>query len=134
MDQGFLSNFTPVPDWSGNLTVSYANGGFTGTLQTRYVSRGKLDLQNPKTGPGETGYNPNLTYSVNDNTIPSYFNFDATVSYDLKLWSADRTEVFGTINNIFDKDPPFAAGVGGTNAVFYDMLGRTFRVGVRVKL
>ena len=134
VDQGFFSNFTPVPDWSGNFTVSYANGGFVGTLQARYVSRGTLDLQNPKTGPDEPGYNPNLTYSVNDNSIPSYFEFNATVSYDLKLWGAERTEIFGTINNIFDKDPPFAAGVGGTNAVFYDMLGRTFRVGVRVKL
>jgi iron complex outermembrane recepter protein len=138
VDQGFFSNFSPTPDWSGNFTVSYANGGLIGTLQARYVSRGKLDLQNPKTGPDEPGYNPNLTYSVSDNTIPSYLDFNATVSYDLKLWGAERTEIIGTINNIFDRDPPFAGmggpNTGGTNAAFYDTLGRSFRVGVRVKL
>jgi iron complex outermembrane recepter protein len=138
VDQGFFSNFSPTPDWSGNFTISYASGGFVGTLQARYVSRGMLDLQNPKTGPDEPGYNPNLTYSVSDNTIPSYFAFNATVSYDFKLWSAERTEVFATVNNILDRDPPFAGmggpNTGGTNAVFYDTLGRTFRVGIRAKL
>ena len=79
VDQGFLTGFAASPDWSGNLTVSYTNAGFTGTLQSRYVSSGVLDLQNPKTGPDESGYNPNLTYSVSDNSIPSYFNFNATV-------------------------------------------------------
>lgn len=138
VDQGFLTGFAASPDWSGNLTVSYANAGFTGTLQGRYVSSGVLDLQNPKTGPGEPGYNPGLTYSVSDNTIPSYFNFNATVSYDLKLWGAERTEIFCTVNNLLDRDPPFAGmggtNTGGTNAVLYDTLGRTFRVGIRVKL
>jgi iron complex outermembrane recepter protein len=137
VDQGFLSDFAASPDWSGNLTISYANGGFVGTLQTRYVSAGNLDQQNPKTGPDSSSYNPNLTYSVNDNTIPSYFNFNGTVSYDFKLWGAERTEAFLTVNNIFDKEPPFAGtgfqGTGGTNVVFYDALGRTFRVGVRAK-
>jgi iron complex outermembrane recepter protein len=137
VDQGFLSDFAASPDWSGNLTISYANGGFTGTLQARYISSGVLDLQNPKTGPDSSSFNPNLTYSVNDNTIPSYMNFNATVSYDFGLWNADRTEVFLTVNNLFDKDPPFAGtgfgGTGGTNAVFYDVLGRSFRIGVRAK-
>ena len=48
-------------------------------------------------------------------------------------------QVFATINNLFDKEPPVAAGSGfggnsngGTNAVFFDTLGRAFRVGLRV--
>jgi outer membrane receptor protein involved in Fe transport len=50
-----------------------------------------------------------------------------------------KTQVFAAIDNLFDKDPPIAAGSGfggntngGTNAVFFDTLGRAFRVGVRM--
>jgi outer membrane receptor protein involved in Fe transport len=44
------------------------------------------------------------------------------------------------VDNLFDKDPPAALGAsafgaannnGGTNAVFYDTMGRYFRVGLR---
>jgi outer membrane receptor protein involved in Fe transport len=59
------------------------------------------------------------------------------VSYDFKLWNADRTEAFLTVNNVLDRTPPFAGtgfqGTGGTNTIFYDALGRMFRMGVRMK-
>jgi outer membrane receptor protein involved in Fe transport len=38
-----------------------------------------------------------------------------------------------SVNNLWDKDPPFSAGgTGGVNGIFYDTLGRTYRVGVRL--
>ena len=50
-----------------------------------------------------------------------------------------QTQLFATVDNLFDKDPPIAAGGGfggnvngGTNAVFFDTLGRAFRLGVRM--
>lgn len=133
-DQGFLSDFASSPDWSGNFTVSYMNGGFVGTLQARWISDGRLDQQNPKTGPGEPGYDPGLTYSVDDNTVGNYFLFSANASYDFKNFGAQRSELFVSVNNLFDRKPPFSAGaVGGVNATFFDVLGRTFRVGMRLK-
>ncbi len=134
-DQGFLSDFSASPDWSGNVTMSYLNGPFTSTLQARYVASGVLDLQNPKTGIGEPGYNSNNQYSVNDNTVPSYFVFSLTGSYDFKWFDTEKFELWASINNLLDKDPPFSAGsVGGANAVYFDALGRTYKVGFRVKL
>jgi iron complex outermembrane receptor protein len=42
-------------------------------------------------------------------------------------------QLFGTVNNVFDKDPPFAqGGTGGTNPVFFDTIGRAYRAGLRV--
>jgi len=42
-------------------------------------------------------------------------------------------EVFGAIKNAFNTNPPVApANNIGTNANLYDVLGRTFRVGVRM--
>lgn len=133
-DQGFLSDFASAPDWSGNIVLSYMNGPFVGTLQSRWISDGLLDKQNPKTGPGETGYNPGLTYSVDDNTIGNYFLFNATASYAFDMAGVESSEAFLSINNLLDRDPPFSAGaVGGANGALYDVLGRTFRFGLRMK-
>ncbi len=45
-------------------------------------------------------------------------------------------QVFASITNVFDKDPPFSAnntfGTGGVNGAFYDTLGRMYRVGLRM--
>jgi iron complex outermembrane recepter protein len=133
-DQGFLSDFSSAPKWSGNLTASYTQGPFTGTVQGRYISTGYLDLQNPKTGPDQTGYDVTKTYSVSDNNVPSYFLVNLNGSYDMKWFDLEKMQVYASINNVLDKDPPFSAGtVGGANAIFFDALGRTYRVGVRVK-
>lgn len=134
-DQGFLSDFSSAPDWSGNLTTTYLNGPFSATAQARYVSAGILDLQNPKTDPSQPGYNPLLSYSVTDNTVGGYFLFSLNASYDFRWFNTERFEIWGSINNLLDRDPPFSAGaVGGANAVYFDALGRTYKVGVRVKL
>ena len=137
-DAGFLSDFASSPDWSGTLSTTYTNGALVGTLQTRFVSSGVLDLQNPKRGPGDAGYNPALTYSVTDNTVASYFLFDLTGSYDFKWFNLEKLQLFATVDNLFDKVPPFSGApgqtgnVGGTNAAFFDTLGRTYRVGMRM--
>jgi len=45
-------------------------------------------------------------------------------------------QLFGSINNLFDKSPPIAPGGNGypTNPVYFDTYGRLWRVGVRVKM
>jgi outer membrane receptor protein involved in Fe transport len=133
-DSGFLSDVAPAADWTGTLAVTYLTGPFTGTLQTRYVASGHMDQQNPKTGPDDPDYNPGLSYSVSDNTTSSYMVFNLNASYDLKAFNTERFQVFASINNLFDKDPQFSSGaVGGVNAINYDTLGRTYRMGVRLK-
>jgi iron complex outermembrane recepter protein len=136
-DQGFLSDFASSPDWSANFTVSYTNGPFVGTLQTRWVSSGILDKQNPKTDPSQAGYDPTMSFSVDDNTIGNYYLFNATASWDFKPSGFEKLQVFLTINNLLDRNPPLSAtatGTGGVNAALYDALGRTYRLGVRMKL
>lgn len=133
-DSGFLSDVAPAADWVATLAVTYLNGPFTGTLQTRWVKEGRMDMQNPKTGPDDTGYDPALSYSASDNNTPNYFVFNLNASYDLPLFDIERFQVFGSINNLLDKDPPFSTGsVAGVNAINYDTLGRNYRVGLRAK-
>jgi outer membrane receptor protein involved in Fe transport len=132
-DQGFLSDFAAAPNFAGNLTMSYLNDPVTVTLQTRWVSKGRLDKQNPKLGPGDDGYNPNLTYSVSDSTLPSYYVVNLNGSYNAKWFGLDNLNLWANVSNLLNKDPPFSAGyVGGVNAVYFDALGRTYRVGMRM--
>jgi outer membrane receptor protein involved in Fe transport len=47
-------------------------------------------------------------------------------------------ELFGNIDNVFDKDPQFASGGAGfgvadTNPIYFPTLGRTYRVGMRMQ-
>jgi outer membrane receptor protein involved in Fe transport len=52
---------------------------------------------------------------------------------DAHLPSGNRLQFWGSVNNLFDKDPPLVGGsVGGTQPLFFDTLGRTYRVGLRM--
>jgi iron complex outermembrane receptor protein len=131
---GFLADFSSSPKWSGNFSVSYLNGPFALTTQLRYSGKGMLNLEIPYTDPSSPSYDPNLVGSITDNTVPSATYVNLTSSYNFRFTGLQRTEVFLTVNNLFDREPPFANGsVGGTNAVFFDTMGRTYRAGVRLQ-
>ncbi len=60
-----------------------------------------------------------------------YTNLFASVWLD----SDKRYEVFGSVSNLFDKAPPAAPETQFyTNPVYFDTLGRYFRIGARVKM
>jgi hypothetical protein len=63
--------------------------------------------------------------------------FDLSLNYK---FLGDKFEGFFVVNNIANLDPPqwnTGTGIGsqqtGYNSSFYDILGRTFRAGVRFK-
>jgi iron complex outermembrane recepter protein len=133
-DQGFLSDFASAPDWSANLVVTYSNGPFMLTTQGRFISDGVLDRQTPKRGPDDPNFSPQLTNSVSDNTVPSFFTLNLSGSYDFAFGALEKTQLFATVDNVFDRDPPYSAGlVGGVNGVFFETMGRTYRVGMRLQ-
>jgi outer membrane receptor protein involved in Fe transport len=57
------------------------------------------------------------------------------MSYVFPLRSgAEEIEIFGLIDNLFDKDPVVApAGGYPTNAALFDTFGRRYRAGVRIR-
>jgi iron complex outermembrane recepter protein len=133
-DQGFLSDFAAAPSFTGTLTTTYLNGPLTLTMQNRYVSSGRLDQQNPKLGPGEAGFANNLSYTTTDPDVGSYFITDLTGSYDFQWFGLENVNMYASISNVMDRDPPFSAGaVGGANAIYFDTLGRSYRLGMRVR-
>ncbi len=128
---GFLADWASAPDWTAQLITTWMRGPWTVTTQGRWVKEG--DVYADRFGPQDSNYNHNAANSIEDNALPNYFVWSLNGSYSFTIGET-QMNVFGTINNLLDKDPPISGvGVGGTSSIFYDTLGRNFRVGMRAE-
>lgn len=128
---GFLADWASAPSWTAQLITTLMTGPWTVSTQARWVKEGKVYAD--RFGPDDSNYNDNLANSISDNSLPNYVVWSLTGSYDFTIGETNMN-VFGTVNNLFDKEPPLSGvGVGGTSSVFYDTIGRNFRVGVRAQ-
>ncbi len=120
-----------VPDWTVNASVDFAAGPFELGARARWISSGLYNVE--LIGPHQTGYDPTLPNSVNDNFVDDVWYFDLNAAVNLIDNGKDRLQLFGAINNLFDKDPPndIPSSFGVTNPVLYDVVGRYFRIGLR---
>ena len=131
-----FGSFNTAPHWQGNMILTGTQGRFTGTVQVRYVGKGRFETLTPTSGtpldPNDPNYSPSDINSINDNSVSSATYVNLSASYKL----TDEIELFGSINNLFDRNPPVAPGGNGypTNPVYFDTYGRLWRAGVRVKI
>ncbi len=128
------------PDWLYRATLTYRYDPLTVTLTGRGISSGTY-LNNyigcTADCPVSTANNP----TINDNSLPGAFYMDASVSYKFN-WNDIGLETFFSVQNLADKDPAMVpAGPAGlsyasppTNPALYDVLGRMFRLGVRMRM
>lgn len=120
-----------APDFTLNSTVTYAAPRWSLTLQGRFINSGHYDSQ--RIGPDDPRYATTLPNSISDNLVESRFYTNLFASFYLD--DDQRFELFGSVNNLFDKDPPAAPETQFyTNPVYFDTLGRYYRFGARVKL
>ncbi len=133
-------DFNPSPPWVWNAFLAYDNGGFNVTASWRHLSKGIYRID--RIGPEDPGYAPTLEDSITTNRVDAVSYYGLAMSYQIPVGGAgDRyVELFGSINNIFDTDPPVAPGGGGgggsnypTNPVYFDTFGSRFRAGIRVR-
>jgi outer membrane receptor protein involved in Fe transport len=103
-------------------------------VQARYVGPGRYLVLTPAGGapiaPGDPGYDTTDPNSISSNSVNDAIYVNLSASYDI----TKQIQLFGSLNNAFDKNPPIAPGGNGfpTNPVYFDTFGRTFRVGARV--
>lgn len=124
-----FNNLSGVPEWTANTEVTFRSGPNQVNVQARYVGEGKF-----ATGLTEGAGRAN---TINDNSIPAFIYWNVGAQRDFEIGSS-RFQVYGLINNLFNKQPPMipsgtTAGTGetSTNAAFYDVIGRTYKVGFR---
>ena len=107
-----------VGQLQGLIVASYTTGDWTFGVQEHFVGAGRYDPQQPR-------YTGDLASSQwwTDLTVRRSFG-------DL--------EVFGSVQNVFDKDPPVfpyaATSTGFGTSPLYDTQGRRFMVGARVTM
>ena len=106
-----------VPKFTGTANLNYEINRFKFNTQVRYLSSMLYNIDYVE------------GVDINDNTVPSVAYVDLGASYKI----TKNVEIFGNVDNVLDKDPPIAPSTFGypTQPQFYDMIGRTYRAGVR---
>lgn len=110
--------------WQANATLWAKIDRATISSQTRFISSGVFD----------NAYVEGI--DINDNSIPSRIYENLSLSYDIgPKGDEGRYQLFAVVNNLFDRDPPVVPDtINTTNQQIYDVIGRSYRVGVRVKM
>lgn len=107
----------PLPDWKTLVTLTYTLGRFDGGIRWRHLP--EMDDVTAVTRPSSPAPG-----------VPSYDLFDLNVGFRL----TDALLVRGGVTNLLDEDPPIVAGtIGQTQPGTYDILGRSYFVGVQAK-
>lgn len=125
------ANTGNTPHWKWLAVQSYDGPGFTLMAQQRWFSDGVYGNQYVvcQSGcPVSTTNHP----TINTNTMKGAFYFDIGGSVD---FTKGITSFF-KIDNLFDHDPAPSPQTNtglDVNPALYDTLGRTYRLGVRVK-
>lgn len=114
--------YYPTPKWRWNANITYSNGPLTAYLSERYVGGGT--------------YNHLLT--IDQPNVDSRFYTDASLAWTFANSDGRNVQIYGVVKNLFDKDPPvdpssFFLSPLATNPTLYDVIGRTFTVGLRFK-
>jgi outer membrane receptor protein involved in Fe transport len=125
---------TGAPKWKGILAATYNEGPYSFTLQSRWY--GSAILNNA----WNTG---NLATAATANQVAgNVFQVDPVAYLDLRAaykWN-ENIQLYGALDNATDVPPPLVPGYSGGiqsnggplhTSSQYDLLGRTFRIGVR---
>jgi iron complex outermembrane receptor protein len=131
MNGGPVSQPSGLPTFTGSLTLGLSAKPISAAMQIRYISSGVYNAT--QIGPHQQGYSPTLANSISDNSVDEEWRLNFNVQYDLFERGNTKVQLFGVINNLFNQDPPndLPSSFGVTNPVLYDVIGRSFKFGVR---
>lgn len=129
-----------LPKWRYLATISWDRDPLALSFTARGFSAGVYNtsyIQCTTTCPVQTAAQAAAHPTINDNRLPGAVYFDTSITIKLP----HHIETFLAIDNIANKDPAsmaFGTAIGSAplsvNPLLYDVLGRTFRVGLRFKM
>jgi len=130
-------NGQPYADFKATGSLTYRNGGFNAMVQARYIDDG---LQNACGEPVRCVFSTFGTSQWENNRVPSVTYLDLRVGYDFELAGSDVSLSFN-VTNLTDADPPvtpswtaLAESALQYNSAVYDVLGRRYTLGLRVRM
>jgi iron complex outermembrane receptor protein len=113
--------------------MNYNNGPFNWNLQARYLGGGDLNARYNQERALSNGTTA-IIYDVADNKIGTAVYWDTRLGYQIPMGDGSL-EIYGNVNNLFDKDPPIVRGesIAFQTGGGYDVIGRYFTVGFNLK-
>jgi iron complex outermembrane receptor protein len=110
-----------TPKYSGVLSARLVGGPASFYIQARYIGSGKYD-------------NTKTTTDLNENYVGSITYTDSTLTYN--FGEDQKSQAFFSVNNLFDRVFPQTPGIlisasSLGNRTLYDVVGRSFSVGLR---
>jgi outer membrane receptor protein involved in Fe transport len=121
------SNPVSYPHWRGSLSLDYTHGNFGVNVNEQFIGSMNRFIN---------AVAPTLSNFVNG-SVGAVAYTDLSLRYRVPH-NDGYLELFATINNLFDKDPPLIPGITPgvnlpTNISTYDIVGRAFTAGARFK-
>ncbi|PZN97199.1 MAG: TonB-dependent receptor [Alphaproteobacteria bacterium] len=121
-----------TPTWLYRITASYDTPSFSITAVGRGVSSGRYAANGIECSTACPPNDPNF-FTYDDNSIAGTFYADLNLTQNVKMGSTDA-QLFLNITNVFDRGPILLPETGlAANSTYSDLLGRAFRVGIRVQ-
>jgi hypothetical protein len=122
-----------TPEWIFRGSLTFDTPHYTITAVGRGVSSGtysNINVVCTTTCPTSTAIAP----TIDSNSVAGTFYTDLNFTAKIKVGDQDG-QVFFNITNLFDKDPILLPEGGlSANSTFSDLLGRSFRVGLRFRM
>ncbi|MDP9414587.1 MAG: TonB-dependent receptor [Pseudomonadota bacterium] len=126
------------PKWIYRVTASVDTPSFTITGTARGISSGNfgnnfIECQTdcPTGRPAEI---VSQFPTIDDNSLPGLFYVDANVTTKFDVLGRGDGQFFINVTNLFNRDPLLLPEGGlSANTTYSDLLGRAFRVGVRIQ-
>ncbi|MFK3978678.1 TonB-dependent receptor plug domain-containing protein [Shewanella vesiculosa] len=138
------SNLGSTPDWKYRFSASYDNEDYRFDLTARGVSDGVISNAFVECNSNcPTSSAPN--YTINNNTVDGEIYFDLYVAKKFDFNNDGVAEFYFSVRNLFNTAPVMVAnplsqgsenrpGYLSTNRDLYDVLGRQFKLGLRVSM
>lgn len=116
------------PKWRGVQRLSWDYGDMSVSLRHRYIG----DVKNGRIAGALSTNSPIPNVPVLELGAVSYF--DLSASWDI----TDDYTIYGVVDNVFDKSPAIIGNTDGrgfvnTDSQTYDVIGRYFSVGAKVR-
>jgi outer membrane receptor protein involved in Fe transport len=124
---GLNTGATSVPHWQVNGSIGYDTDRWSTTFTGRWIDGGIVDATLVQ--PGDPDYNSLSPISVGPMNVASRFYLNWSGSVNLFKKGERQAQLYAVVNNVLNAEPPFPYSL---LAGFYDRIGRSYKVGVRL--
>jgi outer membrane receptor protein involved in Fe transport len=111
-----------LPDWKGNVTASYGNAGWSGSLTVRWLNSFRECEDNACQQTDPTAPPPRTR------DVEAYAAADLNIGYMLTHPGGSSSNFSFGVNNLFDTTPPYIVNgfTAASDNTAYDYMGRYF--------